>query len=188
MLRCRLMAIRAGLGRSGGRALLAALLTSGCAPQGTPRPGPGEPPLTPRVLTSPTPPPQGVLPVAVVFPTVGRHALSGRQSLNGARLAAQDLNRRGGINGRPIALLEYETGSYFLDARAAAMLAVQAGALAIVGSNSSDLSMAIAEAAEAQGVGQASNVSTAQDLTVDPARGPARAFVFRFCGTDVLIG
>ena len=53
----------------------------------------------------------------------------------------------------------------------AAALAAEAGALAIVGSNSSDLSMAIAEEAEARGVVQVTNVSTAQDLTFDPATG-----------------
>ncbi|HJS59511.1 MAG TPA: ABC transporter substrate-binding protein [Vicinamibacteria bacterium] len=175
-----------GRGRA---ALLAALVAGGCVPQGVPRPGSApESRLEPTLLARPSPPPRGSLPVAVVFPTAGRHALSGRQSLHGARLAAEDLNRRGGVGGRPIALLEYETGSYFLDARAAATLAAEAGALAIVGSNSSDLSMAIAEAAEAQGVVQVSNVSTAQDLTVDPASGKPRAFVFRMCATDVLMG
>jgi branched-chain amino acid transport system substrate-binding protein len=87
-----------------------------------------------------------------------------------------------------VALLEYPTGSYFLDARRAAALAAEAGALAIVGSNSSDLSMAIAEQAEARGLVQVSNVSTAQDLTWDPVTGRDRAFVFRVCSSDVVMG
>jgi branched-chain amino acid transport system substrate-binding protein len=126
--------------------------------------------------------------VATVFPAVGRYALSGVQSLNGARMAVDDLNRAGGIRGRRIALLEYRIGSYFLDARQAAHLAAEAGALAIVGSNSSDLSMAIAEEAEARGIVQVSNVSTAQDLTWDPVTGRDRAFVFRVCSSDVVMG
>jgi branched-chain amino acid transport system substrate-binding protein len=104
------------------------------------------------------------------------------------RLAVADLNRRGGLHGRPLALLEYPTGSYFLDAREAALRAEARGALAIVGSNSSDLSMAIAEIAEASGLVQVSNVSTAQDLTFDPETGRTRSFVFRVCSTDVVMG
>ncbi len=177
------------LGWDGRAALLAALVAAGCTPQGAPGPAAArEPRVEPLVLYHPTPRPHGALPIAVVFPSVGRHALSGRQSLNGARLAAEDLNRRGGVTGRPLALLEYATGSYFLDARQAATLAAAAGALAIVGSNSSDLSMAIAAVAEARGLVQVSNVSTAQDLTVDPATGGPRAFVFRVCATDAAMG
>jgi branched-chain amino acid transport system substrate-binding protein len=126
--------------------------------------------------------------VAAIFPAVGRYALSGVQSLNGARLAALDLNQAGGIGGRPVALLEYPIGSYFLDARQAATLAAEAGALAIVGSNSSDLSMAIAEEAERLGVVQVTNVSTAQDLTFDPVTGRSRRFVFRVCSSDGVMG
>ena len=104
--------------------------------------------------------------MAAIFPAVGRYALSGVQSLNGARLAVADLNQAGGLRGRQVALLEYPIGSYFLDARQAAALAAEAGALAIVGSNSSDLSMAIAEEAETRGVVQVTNVSTADNAKI----------------------
>jgi branched-chain amino acid transport system substrate-binding protein len=126
--------------------------------------------------------------VAAIFPAVGRYALSGVQSMSGVRLAIDDLNRAGGIGGRQVELLAYPIGSYFLDARQAAALAVEAGALAIVGSNSSDLSMAIAEEAEARGIVQVTNVSTAQDLTFDPATGRSRRFVFRVCSSDAVMG
>ena len=108
--------------------------------------------------------------------------------MNGARLAVDEVNRRGGVHGRRLALLPYPIGSYFLDARHAAGLAARAGVLAIVGANSSELSMAIAAEAEAQGVVQVSNVSTAQDLTWDPVTGRDRPFVFRVCSSDVVMG
>jgi branched-chain amino acid transport system substrate-binding protein len=130
----------------------------------------------------------GVLAVAAVFPTTGRYAVSGLQSLQGARLAVEELNREGGVHGRPLRLAEYRTGSYFVDARHAAALAARAGALAIVGSNSSELSRAVAEEAEAKGVLQISNVSTAADLTWDPPTGRDRPFVFRMCATDDVMG
>ncbi|HWX23972.1 MAG TPA: hypothetical protein VN083_02980, partial [Vicinamibacteria bacterium] len=56
----------------------------------------------------------GTLPIASIFPTFGRFALSGIQSQRGARMAVDDLNRRGGMRGRRLKLLEYRTGSYFL--------------------------------------------------------------------------
>jgi len=173
-------------GRGGAAVVAAALLALGCGRGAPPRP-PADSRVEPLVLGRPTPPPEGALPVAAIFPTVGRYALSGVQSLNGVRLAVEDVNRAGGVHGRPLALLEYRTGSYFLDARQAASLAAEAGALAVVGSNSSDLSMAIAEEVEALGVLQVSNVSTAQDLTWDPATGEDRAFVFRVCSSDVVM-
>jgi len=130
----------------------------------------------------------GALPIAAVFPTIGRYAVSGVQSLRGAQLAVEDVNREGGIHGRPLRLAEYRTGSYFVDARHAAALAARDGALAIVGANSSELSQAVAEEAEANGVLQITNVSTAADLTWDPQTGRARPFVFRMCATDDVMG
>jgi branched-chain amino acid transport system substrate-binding protein len=146
-------------------------------------------PMQPVVL-APAPPPEGerALAIAAVFPTIGRYAVSGQQSLRGARLAVEELNRAGGVSGRPLRLAEYRTGSYFVDARRAAELAARDGALAIVGANSSELSRAIAEVAESAGVTQISNVSTAGDLTFDPQAGRRRRFVFRMCASDEVMG
>jgi len=130
----------------------------------------------------------GALPIAAVFPTIGRYAVSGLQSLRGASIAVEEVNREGGVNGRPLRLAEYRTGSYFVDARHAAALAARDGALAIVGANSSELSQAVAQEAEANGVLQISNVSTAADLTWDPQTGRDLPFVFRMCASDDVMG
>jgi branched-chain amino acid transport system substrate-binding protein len=169
-------------------AAVSAALLAACAREPPPRPASPDSRVEPLVLSRPERPRDGSLGIAAVFPVVGRYALSGMQSMNGARLAVADLNRKGGIHGRKVALLEYPIGSYFLDARSAASFAAEAAALAVVGSNSSDLSMAIAEEAQARGIVQVSNVSTAQDLTWDPATGRDREFVFRVCGSDVVMG
>lgn len=144
--------------------------------------------VEPLVLAPGTPGEPGAVRIAAIFPTLGRYAVSGRQSLNGARLAVQEANRTGGIHGRSLELREYHTGSYFVDAGHAARLAIAEGAVAIVGSNSSELSMAVAEEAEAHGVVQISNVSTAQDLTWDARSGRDRPFIFRVCSSDVVMG
>jgi branched-chain amino acid transport system substrate-binding protein len=104
-------------------------------------------------------------------------------------MAAADINAAGGIHGRRLRLLEYDTGSYFADARYAAVQAAErSGALAIVGSNASSLSEAVAGIADTRGVVQVSNVSTADDLTWDPATGRDRPYVFRVCPSDVVVG
>jgi len=170
-------------------ATTAALLSLACSgPRGA---GEGEAPaapLDPVVLLPPEVPETGALRIAAVFPTLGRYAASGLQSLNGVRLAVDELNRAGGIHGRDVELREYRTGSYFVDAQRAAAVAAGAGVLAIVGANSSELSMAVAAEAESRGVVQISNVSTAQDLTWDPQTGNDREFVFRVCVSDVVMG
>ena len=169
--------------------LLPALLAPACQ-----RPGNGARPVAveervdPVVLAPDEIRAGGALPIAAVFPTIGRYAVSGLQSLQGARLAVEDVNREGGVNGRPLRLADYRTGSYFVDARRAASLAAADGALAIVGANSSELSSAVAEEAEAEGILQISNVSTAADLTWDPKTGRDRPFVFRMCASDDVMG
>jgi branched-chain amino acid transport system substrate-binding protein len=131
----------------------------------------------------------GAIRIASIFPTVGRYALSGQQSHNGARMAVADINAGGGLHGRRVSLLEYRTGSYFVDGRHAALLAVEQGqAVAIIGSNASSLSEAIAGIADTRGVVQVSNVSTADDLTWDPASGRDRPYVFRVCPSDLVMG
>lgn len=131
----------------------------------------------------------GSIRIASIFPTVGRYALSGQQSHNGARMAIADINAAGGVHGRRLALLEYRTGSYFVDGSHAALKAVDEGqAVAIIGSNASSLSEAIAGIADTRGVVQVSNVSTADDLTWDPATGRDRPYVFRVCPSDVVMG
>jgi branched-chain amino acid transport system substrate-binding protein len=173
--------------------LLVAAALGGCSERraralGGARPLDGAP-LEPLIVSQPDERFEGALHIASIFPSVGRNASSGVQSENGARMAADDVNRGGGIHGRPIRLLPYRTGSFFLDTRRAAELAADAGgALAIVGANDSALSTAIAEVAENRGIPQISNVSTAENLTWDPETGRERRFVFRVCASDATMG
>lgn len=169
-------------------ALLAGLVGCGTRPGPAEKPAATARPLLPVVVRREVPAAPGSLRLASLFPTVGRYARSGTESHRGARLAAEDIDAAGGIHGRRLHLVEYETGSYFLDAREAARVAVTEGALALVGSNASALSEAVAEVAETTGTVQVSNVSTAPDLTWDPSTGRDRPFVFRMCGSDELMG
>ncbi len=168
--------------------LLPVLLAAGCGRQG-PAKEPSPDRLEPLVIGPRSPSAPGALAIAAVFPTLGRYAVSGEQSLKGAELAVEELNRAGGIRGRPLQLLVYRTGSYFVDAQDAAQKAARAGALAIVGANSSELSLAVAEQAEAFRLLQITNVSTAADITWDAKTGRrVRPWVFRMCASDEVIG
>jgi branched-chain amino acid transport system substrate-binding protein len=172
---------------------LAAVLAAFAAACGGNAPAHREPPpevperVQPLVMAPQASPAARALPVAAVFPTMGRYAVSGVQSLQGARIAIEEINAQGGIHGRMLWLAEWRTGSSLFDARHAAALAARGGALAIIGSNSSDLSEAVAEEAEANGVLQVTNVSTA-DLTWDPQARRHRQFVFRMCASDDVMG
>lgn len=175
------------------RAATAAIaLLAGCRAPALPRataPAPESVQVEPVLVSPPDVRFTGAIRIASIFPTVGRYALSGQQSHNGARLAVADINAEGGIHGRRLALLEYRTGSYFVDGRHAAQKAVDEGqALAIIGANASSLSEAIAGIADTRGVVQVSNVSTADDLTWDPASGRDRPYVFRVCPSDLVMG
>jgi len=170
--------------------LALSVLALGCArPNGGEKAAAAPPERVDPLVVAPQPlDASGAVSIAAVFPTIGRYAVSGEQSLKGAQLAVEDINRAGGINGRRLRLAAYRTGSYFVDARQAAADAVRDGALAIVGSNSSELSAAVAEEAEARGVLQVTNVSTAADLNYDEKTGRVRPFVFRMCATDDVMG
>jgi branched-chain amino acid transport system substrate-binding protein len=176
------------------RLLAAVLAASSFAACRAPAPRPGAPvaeraQVEPVLVSPPDVRFDGSIRVASIFPTVGRYALSGQQSQNGARMAVADINAGGGIHGRRLKLMEYRTGSYFVDGRHAAVKAVEEGqAVAIIGSNASSLSEAIAGIADTRGVVQVSNVSTADDLTWDPATGRDRPYVFRVCASDVVMG
>ncbi len=170
-------------------AVLAALAAcGGNAPAGREPPAEVAERVEPLVLAPEAIRAGGALPIAAVFPTMGRYAVSGVQSLQGARMAVEEINAKGGINGRTLRLAEYKTGSSLFDARRGAADAARDGALAIVGANSSELSQAVAEEAEANGLVQITNVSTAADLTRDPQSGRNRPFVFRMCATDDVMG
>jgi branched-chain amino acid transport system substrate-binding protein len=171
--------------------VLAAATLAGCrAP--APRagaPAPGRVQVEPVLVSPPDVRFDSSFRIASIFPTVGRYAQSGQQSHNGARMAVADINAAGGIHGRRVKLMEYRIGSYFVDARQATHKAIDEGqAVAIIGSNASSLSEAIAGIADTRGVVQVSNVSTADDLTWDPATGRDRPYVFRVCPSDVVMG
>lgn len=129
----------------------------------------------------------GKIKVASIFPTQGRYSNSGQQSHNGTAMAVEEINSQGGIHGRELEMLRYGTGSYYIDAGYAARLAVQDRAVALIGSNSSDLSLEMAKVAQENCIPMISNVSTLPNLTWDLS-GTNYEYVFRVCQSDEVAG
>jgi branched-chain amino acid transport system substrate-binding protein len=149
---------------------------------------PPEPVTEPIFESRPVPSPEPTLKIASIFPTLGRYAISGEESHRGVQLAFEEEAASGSVHGREIEILYYRTGSEEKDVRAAAAEAEAAGALAIIGSNASNLSQAIRDIAQIRGIPMISNVSTVPDLTWDPKRNRNREFVFRVCHNDRVMG
>jgi branched-chain amino acid transport system substrate-binding protein len=84
--------------------------------------------------------------VGAVYPTAGGQGMGGIEEFRGVQLAADLVNREGGIRGRPIRLA-LEPADSFDGAPDAVARAVDAGASVVVGSYGSTISAPAAEAA-----------------------------------------
>ncbi len=104
--------------------------------------------------------------LAVVGPMTGQNPENGRAFVEGVRLLTDDLNRRGGVNGRRLVVDVYDDGNDAAKARAAAEQVVADGrAVAVVGHNYSDCSKAGGEVYQAAGIAAITPSSTAPSVT-----------------------
>jgi branched-chain amino acid transport system substrate-binding protein len=147
-------------------ALVAALLI--CGPRAAPA---GDPDPQPAAIR-----------VAAINAATGIAAPTARHTIAGLRCAVGEVNRRGGVLNRPIALLEFDNRSTPIGAKVAADKAVAAGVCAILGSAWSSHTMAVARVAQAAGVPLISNISTAPGVT------RIGDFIFRVCFNDLFQG
>lgn len=76
--------------------------------------------------------------IAVVLPLTGAEALFGQQGLQGARMAAAEINAEGGVlHGRPISLEVHDEGTDLDRAVTLTRAAVDSGVSAVLGPTSS---------------------------------------------------
>ncbi len=122
------------------------------------------------------------IPIAAVYSLTGRAVSSSRLSLEGVRMAVQEVNRRGGVLGKPLSLVEIDNRSTPIGSKAAAMEAVRQGVVAIVGSVWSSHSLAVARVAQEHSIPMVSNISTHPDVT------RVGDCIFRACFTDPFQG
>jgi branched-chain amino acid transport system substrate-binding protein len=121
----------------------------------------------------------GDIPVGVYGALTGDQAAFGTSTVNGVKLAADEINASGGLLGRRIRLvIEDDQGR--ADNAAAVMEKIVTGenAIAVIGENSSNQSLAAAPIAQANGVPMISPSST------NPAVTEVGQYIFRVCFTD----
>jgi branched-chain amino acid transport system substrate-binding protein len=121
------------------------------APTSAPAAAPAAPAVQPAATTAPAPAaaapaaPKGTpIKIAYIGTFTGMMADLGTASLNGAKLSVEDVNKSGGINGRPLELISYDDGG---DPSAAVTRTQRAltsdGAEAVIGGSNASTAMAI---------------------------------------------
>jgi branched-chain amino acid transport system substrate-binding protein len=114
----------------------------------------------------------------------GDFAAYGITELNMAKLVVGDINKKGGINGRPIELIPYDTKTRNEDAVNAVRRMIDSDkVVAIVGANSSGINIATAPIVDRGKIPQIGTAATNPIVTVDGS-GKVRPYSFRICFTD----
>lgn len=95
----------------------------------------------------------------------GRHSDLGVQGRNGAILAVEEINNRGGISGRPLRLLPRDDRNDPEEARSVYRELAQSGAVAVIGHMTSTQSLAALQVAEQYGIPMLSPTTSTPLLT-----------------------
>ena len=146
------------------------------------------PTATPTHTATPTSQGAGVLRIALLAPMTGQLAIFGESTANGAMLAAEEWNAKGGVLGQKIEIS-------VVDSQCSADPAVNAAYKVIlhdkihyiVGEICSSASIPVSEIAEANSVVQISPTSTNPNVTINQD-GSTKKFIFRACFIDPIQG
>lgn len=118
--------------------------------------------------------------IASIFAHSGEAAEENSPNYIMTRLAAKVANEDGGVLGRPIELLEIDNKSTAIGSHQAALQAVKAGAVAVVGPSWSSHAMAMAPVLQKAGIPMVGATTSAPDVT------RVGEFIFRACYTNAL--
>ncbi len=116
--------------------------------------------------------------IAIIYPFTGNIAEDASLSVAGVNFAVNEINKNGGINGRPIKIFRFDNLSSPIGSKIAAKAAVKAGVSAIVGPVWSSHAIIVAKIAQAAGIPMIANIATNPKLT------RIGNFIFRVCYTD----
>jgi len=125
--------------------------------------------------------------IAFVGNTTGDYAQYGIPVRNGAKLYIDQLNAKGGINGKQVVMLEYDDKGDGVEAVNSFNLAMDKGITAVIGSVLTGPSISLADATYEVNMPQISASATAAGLTV-MEDGSVRTNVFRSCFIDPFQG
>ena len=128
--------------------------------------------LTPVIHASET------IKVAVIFAKTGEAAAPNILYFYSARFAVDEINRKGGLLGKPVELIEIDSQSTALGSKAAAEQAVKEGVTAVVGGSRSSFAMSMAPVLQAAHIPMISPTATIKELTL------TGDYIFRVCLVD----
>ncbi|HOV29236.1 MAG TPA: ABC transporter substrate-binding protein [Synergistales bacterium] len=115
----------------------------------------------------------------------GPGATWGEHYKNVSILAVEEINAKGGLLGRPVELIVYDTKGRAEDTvNAARRMILQDKVVAIAGTNYSGLQIAIRPISEQYKVPIMATSATNPAVTVDPEKGTPYPYSFRICFTD----
>ncbi|MDM8524927.1 ABC transporter substrate-binding protein [Desulfococcaceae bacterium HSG8] len=120
--------------------------------------------------------------VAAIFAKTGKAAGVGSGFFQAARFSVEEINHQGGLLGKQIELIEFDNKTTPLDSKLAAVKAVKAGVIAVIGASWSSNSLAMAPVLQAAGIPMISPDSTNPDVTL------AGNYIFRVCFVDSFQG
>jgi branched-chain amino acid transport system substrate-binding protein len=118
--------------------------------------------------------------IASIFAKTGAGAEENSPNYRVVMLAVKKINAEGGLLGRPLEVLEFDTQSTALGARQAALSAVAAKVTAVVGPSWSSQAMAMGPVLQEAGIPMLGATTTAPEVT------GIGDFIFRVCYTDAL--
>ncbi|MEW5723465.1 MAG: ABC transporter substrate-binding protein [Thermodesulfobacteriota bacterium] len=120
--------------------------------------------------------------IAAVLPETGIASSLFEPAGRGALLAADKVNRAGGVLGRPLEIIVLDNQSTPLGSKAAAEAVLAAGVAAVVGAHWSSHSLPLAEVLQKAGVPMVSPQSSHPQVTL------VGDYIFRVCFTDSFQG
>jgi len=142
------------------------------------------PTVTPQPTAVPFKNPGEEIKIAALMPLSGGLEFLGQPGLNGAQLAIENWNMKGGVLGSKISLLVEDTQAKTDIATTEVTKLIQIEQIHyILGEMVSPVSVPISQMAEHYGVVQISPSSSREDLTINPV-GKVKKFVFRTCFID----
>lgn len=115
----------------------------------------------------------------------GEGATWGQHERDGALLAVQEINEKGGLLGRPVELIVYDIKGKPEDAvNAFRRMIFDDEVVAVGGSNYSGIQLALAAIADKERVPVVSSTASNPAVTVNPSTGKVRPYMFRITYTD----
>jgi ABC-type branched-subunit amino acid transport system substrate-binding protein len=126
----------------------------------------------------------GILRIGMLLPTSGDAAPLGEAQRAGARLAVEEINEEGGVLGRPVELVDGDSGTTDADAQEGATDLLQEEVDAILGPTSTEAAVAVMDPVTSAGVVLFSPSVTASLFALYPDRN----LFFRLAPSDVLQG